>query len=318
MGETKTFFWYFRPIAMICKVLGIFPLQNLLVSNPKELRGPFFSLAQLYSLGIFGFNIYMIWFFSGFMFAMQNSVYLFLVVYVMVFRSIFCFAFCVAHSKKLPKLIQLLDTFDRKKNSFLVDPHSGHCWRYLVFWTIFPILIGVLFVGLSFYESMHVVLETMPPELSFLHTQLAATFFGALSTWQVVPLLLYIYFAFRITTNYRILNKTLKLKGKGCCFLNENVKYSTDMLDLIEYIRHMHNLLTKAVGEMGKCYGNFMAIDQLCLIVMVIANICTFINDQTHEAHLLAVTIFNILVVIWVLVISNAIKETVGMVIQER
>ncbi|XP_044270278.1 uncharacterized protein LOC123014979 isoform X2 [Tribolium madens] len=310
--ETKTFFWYFRPIALICKVLGIFPLQNLRTSNPAELRAPIRSFAHLYSFAIFGFNIYMIWFFSGFMFAIQNSFYLFIVVYVMIFRSIFCFVFCASHSKKLPKLILLLDLFDRKKRPILVD-QSSYCFRSLFTWTLLPVVVGAVAIALSFYESANVVLETMPPELSVLHTNLSAVFFGSLGTWQVAPLLLYIYFASRIACNYRILNKTIKRQFHGS-FLSE-VKYSDESRATLEYLRQMHNLLTKAVEEMGKCYGNFMAIDQFCLIVMVIANICTFINDRTHEIHLLAITVFNFLVVVWVLVISNEIKEAGNKVI---
>nr|XP_015833335.1 PREDICTED: uncharacterized protein LOC107397508 isoform X1 [Tribolium castaneum]XP_015833336.1 PREDICTED: uncharacterized protein LOC107397508 isoform X1 [Tribolium castaneum]XP_015833337.1 PREDICTED: uncharacterized protein LOC107397508 isoform X1 [Tribolium castaneum] len=314
--EPKTFFWYFKPIALICKAVGIFPLQNLGAKHPKELRGPFLSFAQLYSFGVFAFNIYMIWYFSGFMFTTQNSFYLFSVVYVMIFRSIFCFVFCARHSKKLPKLIQLLDLFDRKKRPILVDPKSSYCFCYFFTWTILPIVIGFVTIAFSFYESMNVVLETMPPEMSVLQTKLSACFFGCLATWQVLPLLLYIYFAFRITYDYRILNKTMKTQCHGCCFLSEEIKYSSDFNETLEYVRQMHNLLTKAVEEMGKCYGNFMAIDQLCLIVMVIANICTFIsNNGTHEIHLLAITFFNLWVVVWVLVISNEIKEAGNKVI---
>jgi type IV secretory pathway TrbL component len=166
---------------------------------------------------------------------------------------------------------------------------------------------------MSFSESMNILLETMPPELSAQNTTLAAVFFGTLCVWQVVPLLLYMYFASKIIGNFNIINRTLRKRGYVAKFFDDNVKYPEDMHVSLEYLRHMHNMTTKSVYELGKCYGDFMAVDQLCVIVMVITNVCTFINTRSHDIHLIAFTIINVFIVLCVLLISHRIKESVSL-----
>ncbi|XP_063910320.1 uncharacterized protein LOC135127693 isoform X3 [Zophobas morio] len=169
---------------------------------------------------------------------------------------------------------------------------------------------GFIAIGISFMESAQVVLETIPPELGATNVAVAAYFFGGLSIWQVLPLLMYIYFSIKIKSNFDIINDTIARKGYSGCIFDEDIKYPEDMAEAMEYFRHMHNVCSKSVHVLGTFYGNFMAIDQFCIIVMVIANICTFIKDKGHDSHLLTLTIFNILVVVAVLVISHQIKDS--------
>jgi hypothetical protein len=309
--QEKTFYWYFKPIAVTCKCMGIFPLQNILSNDPKDLKVKMKSLAYLYSSGIFAANIYMIWYFSGFIFNVKEYFYLFIVVDVILVRTTLCFLYCGSQSRKLPKLIRLLDAFDKKKTSVLTDK-TDTTLRDFVLWTALPIILGFTCICMSFFESMNILLETMPPELSAQNTTSAAVFFGTLCVWQVVPLLLYMYFASKIIGNFNIINRTLRKRGYVANFFDDNVKYPEDMHVSLEYLRHMHNMTTKSVYELGKCYGDFMAVDQLCVIVMVITNVCTFINTRSHDIHLIAFTIINVFIVLCVLLISHRIKESVS------
>lgn len=308
--KRKTFYFFFKPIGIICKSLGIFPVQNIILLNEsRQLRAKTHSLASLYSLVIFAALFYMIYYFSGFLFYANKSYFLFIVVYVMIGRSIVCFLFCVTRSKKLPKLIMLLDSFDKKRTNTLDGVKESYLMD-LARWTVLPIIIGLLCYGISIYESMNVVLETIPIELT--EHNLAALFFGLLSTWQVIPLQLYIYFAFKICCNFDLINKTLKKRKYVGLFFDENREYDDNMSKTLEYLRYMHNMMAKSVSELGKCYGNFMAIDQLFVVAMVVVNICTFISDTTKEYHLLILTFFNTAIVLSATMISQQIKEQVG------
>ncbi|XP_063910318.1 uncharacterized protein LOC135127693 isoform X1 [Zophobas morio] len=228
----------------------------------------------------------------------------------MILRSFVCFLFCGSLSSKLPILIRLLDTFDRKKTPLLIDKNGNNVLRSFALWTVLPMVTGFIAIGISFMESAQVVLETIPPELGATNVAVAAYFFGGLSIWQVLPLLMYIYFSIKIKSNFDIINDTIARKGYSGCIFDEDIKYPEDMAEAMEYFRHMHNVCSKSVHVLGTFYGNFMAIDQFCIIVMVIANICTFIKDKGHDSHLLTLTIFNILVVVAVLVISHQIKDS--------
>lgn len=318
--QEKTFYFYFRPLAILGKMIGIFPVQNIWSANDdtNRLKVKSCSLAHLYCFCVFAGNIYMIKYFSGFIFSYNRSMMLFIVIYVMIARSSLCFLFCITHSKKLPKLIRLLDAFDRKKKRALIETNKHSCLRNSLIWTVFPIFVGIVTFAISYLESGQVVHHAIPPEVGETNIKVAVSFFGALSTWQLIPLLLYIYFGLRITCNFNIINKTLKKEGCLSCFFDENVKYPDDMFDTLEYFRHMHSMLTKTVHEMGKFYGNFMAIDQLCIIIMVIVNVCTFLSERQHEKHLLALTFFNIVIVLTALLISEEIKKSVSFVCSQK
>lgn len=305
----KTFYFFFKPIGIICKCLGIFPVQNIILFNEsKQLKAKVHSLATLYSLAVFAAIFYMIYYFSGFLFYANKSYFLFVVVYVMIGRSIVCFLFCVTRSKKLPRLVMLLDAFDRKRTNVL-DGIKQSFMKDFAKWTILPIIIGFICYGISIFESMNVVLETIPPELT--EHNLAALFFGLLSTWQVIPLQLYIYFALKIVSNFDLINKTMQKRKYAGSFFDDKVEYDENMHETLEYLRYMHNMMAKSVYELGKCYGNFMAIDQLFVIAMVVVNICAFLGDTTREFHLLILTFFNTIIVVFATIISQEIKEQV-------
>ncbi|KAJ8957091.1 hypothetical protein NQ318_007305 [Aromia moschata] len=256
----KSFYWHFRPTAVLSKCLGVFPLENVLNLDASLLNYKLFSWSNLYSLIIFTFYINMLYFCSGFIFDIPSVSHKFLcyVVYVMVIRSFLSFMCCSHNSRKAPKLIRLLDTFDRKKHQILVV--NDYSTTFNVFmWMIIPNLVSITFLYLSLEEAAH--------------------------TWQIFPYFIYLHFAVKITYNFIEINNTLVNKNMICDYLNKDINYDPEMYVTLSKIRMLHNMLSECVTELGKCYGTSIALDQLCITTVFIVNISVYVYEGDHNTE---------------------------------
>lgn len=308
----KTFYWFFRPLIIFSKFVGVLPLSNVFNSNPKYLHHKFFSFATLYSFIIFQTFIAAIYFLSEIELSFsETNFFLSLVILLIIVRSIVCYIICVHYCGKLPKLIRLLDIFDVKKEECLYSK-TNNIFILFLLRSLFPILFILVLLFLSSWETAALFEEVYEQNSSSNNKKLASYAFAFLSMWQVLPSFLYSYFSITIGKHYTNINMTLKKKQYIGNYFDEHVKYDENMGDVLEQIRYLHNMLSECVFKLGNVFGYLMAIDRLCIIAMFVVNISALVNGDGHNTHLLAVTILNAIQVFVVIFVSDYVKGSVS------
>lgn len=309
MDEVRTFYWYFRPIAIASCTFGVLPLQNIWYKNGSKLRFRFLSIPQFYSMTVFWGTCYTIYYYSGLVFLKNKYeigfIWRCVVIYLLMGRSLLCFIYCTTHAKQFTKLIQLLELFDLKKTSLLSIKENYGKKRFFL-WTIAPLMSGTFFLLLAFYElskiSESVFNATIVNEDDII---VASNVFGVLGLWQITPLLLYIYFVSIIRYNLLDVLKVLKSR-------NLTIKGTSRNVDCIKNARHLYTLTTAAVRKISDIFGGFLAVDQFCLITMFVVNIYVFFFTTNQDIHLLICTILNAFLLTGVVNISNEIRKIVS------
>lgn len=315
--KVKTFYWYFRPIALIAKLFGVLPLQNLHHSNGSKIYFSYISVAHVYSTIVFVCVLFSFFFFTKFQFGFdikdQTEFWKVVVAYVMITRSIVCFIFCVHHSKKLPGLIKMLELFDRKKCCMLKIKENGFkkfCTR-----SFLPLFNGSFYLFIFFVEVNLFVRQLLPEDVKNSEAaNTAAIIFGILGIWQVLPLLLYIYFAYVIKWNFIDINQTIASHVSIENIDNKNIQYDSNLSNVIEDVRCLHTLMSAAVNQLSNSYGSFMAVDQLCVNIMFVINFFVYFMRASDDFHLLICTIINAILVIAVIMVSHKVKDYVSKV----
>lgn len=309
----ESFYWYFRPIAFGFNLLGIFPLSNILGLDTSKLSFHLCSPSHLYSFAILSSFCIMVFYFYGFIFSRDSyaQVIQSLIVYGMLGRTVVSFfIYGLKSFHQMPKLIQLLDFFDHKKKNVLVENVSS--WKKLVGWTIIPFfMIGTVVVA-SLQLTSGIIFHILPKEISnSKYGILFSYFFAYLMSRDFYSSLLYIYFAFFINCGYRQINKTLLERDIKPSYY-EDVKYPADMYCILSKVRSLHNILSECVSQLSRVFGSFMAIDQFCVVVVLVINISLYISLHAHFILLLLLIILNAVLVAWVLLISHEVKKNVS------
>lgn len=309
----KGFYWYFRPIAFGFKILGIFPLDNVLNLDTSKIKFRLWSSSHLYSFSILSSFCVMIYYFCGFIFTKKSfaEVIKSYVIYGMIGRSVACFlVYGFKNYYELPKLIQLLDSFDRQKKKVLIQ---NFCfWRKLVTWTIMPSVTIVVVLIVSLKLSSEVIASILPPEIKLArYGTLSGYIFAYLMSRELYSSLLYIYFVQAINNGYGEINKTLTDNDIVPSYY-KNVKYPSDMYTILSKLHTLHNTLAECVTQLSKVFGSFMAIDQFGVVVVLVINISVVLSLHAHFFHLLLLTIVNALLVAWVIFVSHDVKKNVS------
>lgn len=307
----KTFYFRFRPIAVILKIFGVFPIQNVTTSDASHLQFRFLSFSTFYSLIIFCFYGAVIYYFSSLLYYVPpKQAYLSYVVSLMIGRSIVSFLFCYGRYRKLPKLIRLLDIFDQKKCGILVLSERKN--RF--FLTIISNIIAVIGLIFSSYQCYELIRKILPPVIRESNIGLTAcSVFTFLTAWQLFPSFLYTYFAMEISYNFKEINNTLIRRNfKHDYFKNGATKYDSEMHQTLANIRFLHNMLSECVYELGKCYGSYIAADNLSIIVIFVLNISVYLYKSDHDLNLLMLTVANVIILMNMIFRSDDLKECVS------
>lgn len=307
----KTFYFRFRPVAVVLKIFGVFPIQNVTSLDTSDLRFQFFSFSNFYSLIIFCLYGAMIYYFSFLLYYIPTrQPYLLFVVCLMIARSIVSFLFCYSKYRKLPKLIRLLDTFDQKKCGILTPSTR----KNMVVWSITSNLIAMIGLLFSSYQSFELISTILPPGVDKSKIGLiASSFFTFLTTWQLYPSFLYIYFSIIIKFNFKEINKTLKHRNFTHDYFKSGVKkYDSDMHQMLSNIRYFHNMLSECVDELGKCYGTYIATDNFCMIIIFVFNISVYLYKSNRDTHLLMLTVGYAIILLNMILRSEDLKESVS------
>lgn len=310
----KTFYWFFRPLVIFSRFLGVVPLDNVFDSDPRNLQYKHFSFASFYSMVTFYSCILGIYFLSEMEITIPTTYdCLSLVIDLIIIRCIISYLLCAQNSKKLPKLILLLHIFDNHKAKYLNYKVKNDFLLFLLR-ILFPFVVILVLLFFASCESSALFEEVYKiSENSVGNKQLSSYLFAFLSIWQLLPSVLYVYFSISISENFSLINKTLKAKRyTGNYFYNDAKYYDENMGNVLGQIRHMHNMLSECVYKLGDIYGHLMAIDRLCIICMFVVNISAIINGDGQNSHLVAVTILNALQVFTVILVSDYVKKSVS------
>lgn len=311
--KARTFYWYFRPIAIFSMLVGVLPLQNTYHKNGSRLRFKVFSFPHIYSSIIFYSSAYCLYYYSGFVFMSDSHeigfIWRCIALYLMTARSAICYVYCTTHAKKFTKLIKLLELFDMKKTDVLqLDENTG--FKRFLAWTVGPLMFGIFFVMGGFYELSGIA-EGIFNETLHYHEQVevASKLFGLLGIWQIAPLLLYVYFTMIIKHNLVEIVRILKSNKIVCNFAVKNSNIGN--ADYVVNTRHMYTIITASVRKVSDIFGNFLAIDQFCLIAMFVVNIYVYFFTSNQDSHLIIYTLINAVIIGIVINLSNKLKEMV-------
>ncbi|KAJ8924579.1 hypothetical protein NQ315_000728, partial [Exocentrus adspersus] len=306
----RTFYWYFRPIAVASKISGVFPIENVTSLDTSRLQFRAFSWSSLYTFLVFCFYSCTFYYFTDFIFYVPPSkIYISYVTGFIAGRSVISFMFCYGRLRKLPKLIRLLDTFDQRKSKYLTIPKI--CTKNKLRMIIFPVLLVSLCSFFTTFLSSQLVKKILPPDVvDNVKGTIACCFFSFLSSWQIYPSFLFIYFAVRITQNLHEINISMQQQNLMQDYFNDTTKFEPEMHQTLANIRLLHNMLSDCVHELGKCYGSFLAVDHLCIIAVFVLNISVFIYESNHDPHLLLLTVGNGIILMNTISVSHELKKS--------
>lgn len=293
----KGFYYYFRPLALLGKVMCSFPIENVLSSDPFKLRHTRCSLTFAYSFVIQ---------YSLVAFVMINCVphiktgslaktFLVSLTICMVIRSNVSFTLNLfTHAKRMPRLIQLLHVFeDRWQNRREVQ--QSH-WRTLFLRVVCTFVIYFILISLHSYGTI-VALNEISPDLDLHGPKLLMTFLiGLLGSWYIAPMFYFIYFSSAICNGFRCINNALIAATTHKKYDNLFERTDLSMEEFAENItelRFLHSMLAEATVELGKCFGTFLAIEKLFNVVAIVGNLSCFIHDSTHSVYLIVLTVVN-------------------------
>ncbi|XP_050499575.1 uncharacterized protein LOC126880034 isoform X3 [Diabrotica virgifera virgifera] len=307
----RYFYYYFRPWVLILKILGIFPLDNILSADPKKLKVKRFGMSVVYSTVIFATCIAILVIYSGAAFHVEtvNEKSLQAVVLFSSARSIICLLAFSRDCKKLPSLINILNIYDQKKEELNFGKRRSF-WYNIFVWTVLPIFLSFLLAAIYTFLSACITMGIFSPDIRYGRKGFfAALALGFLSIWHTFPLSLYIYFSAKIIHNFSELNESLIQENIVGNYLELPKKLMN--LEIISKYKYLHNMLSQCVYHLEYAYGTALAVDQICVMGILIVNFAVYIwlYLLADNWALLAITAVSILLALTVLLTSQRIKE---------
>lgn len=277
---TKSFYWYFRPVAIFLRLLGNLPLKNLHSRNCHDVQFSYCSIPVLYVLILFSGSLTAIahfhdWIIFVTLVLVRDHILLLVYMLLIIFRSLFCCIFSLKTSKNFAKLIKLLDEFDERRMDYFPNVRVPN--RTLLQWTISPMLYGTFTMSIMVGELTFFYLAVMQPKTSLEYYTLIVAF-CVFSTWQVAPSFLYTYFCYSIRSNFKIINKTFKeVFSLDEWYLDKEIDDITiDMTIKMRKIRALHGMMTDAVKLLNKCYGGYMVTSCIFLVITSVIKLYIF------------------------------------------
>ncbi|XP_030765944.1 uncharacterized protein LOC115889983 isoform X4 [Sitophilus oryzae] len=279
---------YFRWIVLVGKILGCFPMQNILTKNPFNLRYRVFSFDVLYSVTIHLVVVGTQYWKHGFQFCTDTRFQQLLEVLVlfMYIRTGFSFLFCIfRHVPKSIQLIRLLEIFAEQRERSLNLKKPGLSRKMILCVSLF---ISVVLSGIYAVQSCHLIREIY----SNTDDYWSAISFAFSCVWQITPPMYFVVFSSKIIYGFDEINQALISKGYHASYCKEYEKILDDP-DYLSRLRILHNLLSEATHALSVCYGGYVAVQKLFLIVAVVINISAYITS-TRDPHLLVLTSIDI------------------------
>lgn len=314
----RTFYYYFRPIALIGRSFGVFPLTDLHRSSSDTLKFSFCSVPVFFTILVFvvfsGLMVYFIvWSIAMLKSSVQvqHSTFMWLItleIITIMYSFASCF-FCTWNGKNFVKLIKLLDFFDKQKQSQKKCPNE---FVTILKYIVRPLLLGGSELSLMIFGLVTFSRSTLETGEISNFSKFSYFFFGIMAIWQVAPILYYLYFASTITENFRFINKR-------CSELIPLTKWyvqpATDVhlaniRDALRNIRYLHVLMRDAVKYLSLSYGFFLAIGQLYTILTFVIGFYLAFFTSTRSTNLFFyVSVYCFLSVVVVIISHKTFEE---------
>ncbi|CAG9770660.1 unnamed protein product [Ceutorhynchus assimilis] len=305
------FYETFRWMAMFGKILGHLPVQNVFGSDSSLLYYKPLSWATLYASCLYMgpcISLFSTFIRADYDIKISRKFYNIVTVLLlsMLIRSLFCFVYCLKHhAKHVPKLIKLLDSFDRHRDQALI--RTKHSKILKIFTGVVAPMIFTLACSSFYFVRSFLLVENIyvAPRGAFL----IPPFFGINCIWHFIPPLYYVYFSVKIASGFHQINNNLLYKRYAVSFFVEGQqKFDNDMADHLSKIRLLHNLLSEATMRLSRCYGGFLAINNLFLIVAVVVNLSAYIC-VTNDVNLISLVLIDGIYFLGMTLLANIIKK---------
>lgn len=311
----RTFYAYFRPIALFCRSMGILPLKNLHDSNSENLEFSCYSIPLAYTFILFTTCIVLLILLSNWSkvhelveHAQPEFMWRYVLMIVMIVRSLICWFFCVYCSKKFVKLIRILDLFDAKRSE-LSNEVDCKCdvvkiYEYTVKPLVWKVTILIVTAADLFVFSHSTIVSFDNPN----NRMFAFLIFGLLGIWQVMPLLLYTYFVKTIKKDFETINEVCSI-SRGISY-KDDVMDITNVKDMLENVRLLRVMMSDAVKYLNNSYGFFLAMNRFYFTMTFVINSYVFFFTTSKDLILLIdIILHGFLLVIVVFSSDNANSE---------
>lgn len=218
---------------------------------------------------------------------------------LIMIRSLMCCFYCATNSDGFVKLIKKLDEFDQKLMEIGVEDGRKSNFieltvKPLVSYVIVLLVIVTDLIGFS-KSIVNLIVHKNFRRCAFL----VCSFNGV---WQVMPILLFIYFVKVIRRNFVVINDIIyKLIPDGDFLSVEKV--DTSKLGSLKHVRLLRSLMLDAVKHLNGSYGSFLAISRSYVTVIFIINMYMYfftldddiglLVDIVIHAVILVVTVFS-------------------------
>lgn len=310
----RTFYWYFRPLAVYFKSTGSFPIQNVLSLDTTQLKFCYFSCSHLYSCGIFIFSTYLLFILNGIIGYTTKLRLICVVIYILMGRSVASSLMFGANSYRLlPNLIQLLDNFDRRITEIVKEQPSSR--KQIFLYTILPAMftVGTLIGSFQLCMQMMNTLFANNPEYLYATKMRSATLLALIINMQMLLSFQYMYFARHIANRFKEINKTVVDLGISQDYATIALpKYCSDLDLVLSKIRILHNMLNESASQLGTIFGSFIVMDHLFFIGIFVVNVSVLIIYDKNVTCLIFLTIQYGIVVIGVIQLSQGVKDSVS------
>lgn len=220
---------------------------------------------------------------------------------LIMIRSLMSCFYCATNSDGFVKLIKKLDEFDQKLMEVGVEDGRKSNFieltvKPLVSYVIVLLVIVTDLIGFS-KSIVNLIVHKNFRRCAFL----VCSFNGV---WQVMPILLFIYFVKVIRRNFVVINDIIyKLIPDGDFLLVEKV--DTSKLSSLKHVTLLRSLMLDAVKHLNGSYGSFLAISRSYVTVIFIINMYMYFFTLDDDIGLLVDIVIHAVILVVVVFSST-------------
>lgn len=220
---------------------------------------------------------------------------------LIMIRSLMSCFYCATNSDGFVKLIKKLDEFDQKLMEVGVEDGRKSNFieltvKPLVSYVIVLLVIVTDLIGFS-KSIVNLIVHKNFRRCAFL----VCSFNGV---WQVMPILLFIYFVKVIRRNFVVINDIIyKLIPDGDFLLVEKV--DTSKLSSLKHVTLLRSLMLDAVKHLNGSYGSFLAISRFYVTVIFIINMYMYFFTLDDDIGLLVDIVIHAVILVVVVFSST-------------
>lgn len=300
----EQFYSYFKPIAIVGRICGVFPVKNLHDADCNNLQFSIVSLSMLYTTCLYLSLIITISLVTDWSFLQDDTqeqgpsvMWLIVLQCVMTIYSFLSFLYCTCNASRFVDLIKHMDLFDKQKRALfatITETTLERFWRR----TLKPLicagsLVIVIIVGVITFSTSAVEITHFGD-----YDVVIYIYFGILGIWQVYPILYYLIVASAICENFKFINaECQKLIPKTKWFLHHNQYLPpANIRQILRNIRYSHVLMTDCVKYLSLASGSSLAIGQLyTILTIVLVFYLTFFTKHQGVDLLIYVLVYTFL-----------------------